>query len=193
MHALSGPGLLNRRADERRFLVSAVRSGDAAQAMARTDLPRARNSFIDQVVSGYLDMRPVRPLERRAINALGAAIADGLAMKLMTAENLSVLLRSGTVGDAAGQHHVRNGVAMGRARHPEHLRFRRTDHPGGEWLTGCRRGEPAGSPASIARVIGIRTPASTRFRSRPRGSARLDPAPPLIRESATIIAGRKPF
>lgn len=100
MHALSGPGLLNRRADERRFLVSAVRSGDAAQAMARTDLPRARNSFIDQVVSGYLDMRPVRPLERRAINALGAAIADGLAMKLMTAENLSVLLRSGTVGDA---------------------------------------------------------------------------------------------
>ncbi|WP_156952299.1 hypothetical protein [Bradyrhizobium sp. WSM1743] len=161
--------------------------------MARTDLPRVRNALIDQVVSGYLDMRPVRPLERRAINALGAAIADGLAMKLITAEKPVGTSEERYCWRRRGQHHVRNDVAIGRARHLEHLRFRRTDHPGGEWLTGCRRGEPAGSPASIAPVIGIRTPAPTRFRSRPRGSARLNQAPPLTRESATIIAGRKPF
>ncbi|MCK1297436.1 MULTISPECIES: DUF2939 domain-containing protein, partial [unclassified Bradyrhizobium] len=36
-------------------LVSAVRSGDAAQVMARTNLPRLRHSVVDQVVSAYLD------------------------------------------------------------------------------------------------------------------------------------------
>jgi hypothetical protein len=82
-------------------LVSAVRSGDAAQVMTRTNLPRIRHSIVDQVVSAYLDRvgqkRPVRPFERMAINAFGATIADDLAIKLMTPENLSVLLQSGTV------------------------------------------------------------------------------------------------
>ncbi|MGY4596921.1 hypothetical protein ACVWXL_004667 [Bradyrhizobium sp. GM22.5] len=36
-----------------------------------------------------------------AINAFGATIADDLAVKLMTPENLSVLLRSGNVRTAA--------------------------------------------------------------------------------------------
>ncbi|RZN08691.1 hypothetical protein CWO91_21270 [Bradyrhizobium genosp. SA-3] len=49
----------------------------------------------------YLDRvgqsRPVRPFERMAINA----IADDLAIKLMTPENLSVLLKRGTVRNAA--------------------------------------------------------------------------------------------
>src|SRR3954467_12805935 len=86
-------------------LVSAVRSGDAAQVMARTNLPRLRHSVVDQVVSAYLDRigqkRPVRPFERMAVNAVGATIADDLAVRLMTPENLSVLLRSGTVRNAA--------------------------------------------------------------------------------------------
>jgi hypothetical protein len=86
-------------------LVSAVRSGDAAQVMARTNLPRLRHSVVDQVVSAYLDRigrkRPVQPFERMAVNAFGATIADDLAVKLMTPENLSVLLRSGTVRNAA--------------------------------------------------------------------------------------------
>jgi len=82
-------------------LVSAVRSGDAAQVMSRTDLPRVRHSLVDQVMSAYLDRlgqkRPVRPFERMAIAAFGATIADDLAIKFMTPENLSVLLKSGTV------------------------------------------------------------------------------------------------
>jgi hypothetical protein len=43
----------------------------------------------------------VQPVERMAVNAFGATIADDLAVKLMTPENLSVLLRSGTVRNAA--------------------------------------------------------------------------------------------
>ncbi|QOZ69137.1 DUF2939 domain-containing protein [Bradyrhizobium arachidis] len=86
-------------------LISAVRSGNTAEVMARTNLPRVRHSLVDQVVSAYLDRlgqkRPVRPFERMAINAFGATIADDLATKLMTSENLSVLLKSGTVRSGA--------------------------------------------------------------------------------------------
>lgn len=86
-------------------LVSAVRSSDAAQVMTRTDLPRVRHSLVDQVVSAYLDRlgqkRPVRPLERMAISAIGATIANDLAIKLVTPENLSAVLKSGTVRNGA--------------------------------------------------------------------------------------------
>ncbi|UPK38213.1 DUF2939 domain-containing protein [Bradyrhizobium sp. 186] len=86
-------------------LVSAVRNGDANQIMTRTDIPRVRHSLVDQLISAYLDRlgqkRPVRPIERMAINTLGTSIADDFATKLTTPENLSVLLRSGTVRNAA--------------------------------------------------------------------------------------------
>jgi hypothetical protein len=86
-------------------LVSAVRNADVAQVMARTDMPRVRHSLVDQVMAAYLDRlgqkRPLRPIELVAINAFGATIADDFAAKLMTPENLAVLLKSGTVRNAA--------------------------------------------------------------------------------------------
>ena len=86
-------------------LVSAVRNADVAQVMARTDMPRVRHSLVDQVMAAYLDRlgqkRPLRPIELVAINAFGATIADDFAAKLMTPENLAVLLKSGTVHNAA--------------------------------------------------------------------------------------------
>ncbi|WP_245446747.1 DUF2939 domain-containing protein [Bradyrhizobium sp. MOS002] len=86
-------------------LVSAVRNADVAQVMARTDMPRVRHSLVEQVIAAYLDRlgqkRPLRPIERVAINAFGATLADELAAKLMTPENLAVLLKSGTVRNAA--------------------------------------------------------------------------------------------
>jgi hypothetical protein len=86
-------------------LVSAVRGADLGQVMARTDMLRVRHSIVDQVMTGYLERlgqkRQLRPIERIAIDAFGATIADDLAAKLMTPENLSALLKSGTVGRAA--------------------------------------------------------------------------------------------
>ncbi|MET4519859.1 DUF2939 domain-containing protein [Bradyrhizobium sp. I1.7.5] len=86
-------------------LVSAVRNGDAAQIMARIDLTRVRHSLGDQLMNAYLERlgqkRPLRPIEKIAINSLGTTIADDLATKLLTPENLSVLLRSGIVRNAA--------------------------------------------------------------------------------------------
>jgi hypothetical protein len=73
--------------------------------MARTDMPRVRHTLVDQVMATYLDRRgqkrPLRPIDRVAINPFGTTIAHDLAAKLMTPENLAVLLKSGTVGNAA--------------------------------------------------------------------------------------------
>ncbi|WP_027550937.1 DUF2939 domain-containing protein [Bradyrhizobium sp. Cp5.3] len=86
-------------------LVSAVRNGDVAQIMTRTDLPRVRHSLVEQLNTAYLERleqkRPLRPIERMAITSLGTTIADDFTTKLVTPENLSVLLRSGTVRNAA--------------------------------------------------------------------------------------------
>jgi len=73
-------------------LVSAVRDADVARVMAR--MPRVRHTLVDQVMATYLDRRgqkrPLRPIDRVAINAFGATIAHDLAAKLMTPENLAV-------------------------------------------------------------------------------------------------------
>ncbi|WGD48598.1 DUF2939 domain-containing protein [Bradyrhizobium sp. CB1650] len=86
-------------------LVSAVRNGDVSQIMTRTDLPRVRHSIVDQLMTAYLERlgqkRPLRPIERMAITSLGTTIADDFATKLITPENLSVLLGSGIVRNAA--------------------------------------------------------------------------------------------
>lgn len=82
-------------------LVAAARSGDADQMLARTDLPRVRHAFVDQLIDAYLRRlgreRPIKPFERLAINTFGASLADDLAGKLMTRENIAVLLQTGTV------------------------------------------------------------------------------------------------
>ena len=86
-------------------LVSAVRDGDAVQVMALTDVPRVRHSIVDQIVTSYLEKlgrnRPVKPLERLAVATFGATVADDLANRLITADNLAVLLKTGAVRNAA--------------------------------------------------------------------------------------------
>ncbi|MBW7974097.1 DUF2939 domain-containing protein [Bradyrhizobium sp. BR 10289] len=82
-------------------LAEAARRGDAEQVLARTDLPRVRHALVDQLVDAYLRRlgreRPIKPLERLAINTFGASIADELAAKLMTRENIAVLLQTGAL------------------------------------------------------------------------------------------------
>jgi hypothetical protein len=82
-------------------LVAVVRRADAEEVMMRTDLPRLRHAMVDQLVDAYLhrlgQQRPVKPFERLAINTFGASIADELAGKLMTRDNIAVLLQTGAV------------------------------------------------------------------------------------------------
>jgi hypothetical protein len=83
-----------------RGLIGAVRAGNGAEILARTDQPRLRHSLVDQIVSAYLvqigQNRPVKPLERMVANTYGASIADTLVSKMLTTENLTNILRAGT-------------------------------------------------------------------------------------------------
>jgi hypothetical protein len=85
-------------------LVHAARSGDGAELLARTDLPRLKHSLVDQIVVAYLRRigqdRPVKPLEQMLANTYGASIADALVGKLLTEQNLTNLLNKGAIVDA---------------------------------------------------------------------------------------------
>src|SRR3954453_23034831 len=97
-------------------LVEAVRSGNGAKILARTDLPRVKRSLTDQILAAYLDRlgakRPIKPLERMLANTYGASIADALVAKLLTEENLTRLLRTGALGHAAQNTQVGNLASL---------------------------------------------------------------------------------
>jgi hypothetical protein len=82
-------------------LVKAARAADGAAVLNRTDMFRLKESLVDQIVSAYLKRlgrdRPVKPLERMAANTFGASIADAMLSKMLTEQNLTQLLNSGTI------------------------------------------------------------------------------------------------
>ncbi len=82
-------------------LVNAAKSGDGAAVIARTDMDRLRHSLVDQIVAAYLDrVGRTKPLGRVLANTYGATIADAMLSKVLTAENLTKLLRTGAVPGA---------------------------------------------------------------------------------------------
>jgi hypothetical protein len=89
-----------------RGLVGAVRAGDGAEILARTDQPRLRHSLVDQIVSAYLvqigQNRPIKPFERMVANTYGASIADALVSAMLSSENLTSILRAGTFPSLPG-------------------------------------------------------------------------------------------
>jgi hypothetical protein len=99
-------------------LASAARASDGAEVIARTNVPRVRQAIIGQVIAAYLERvgqkRPVRPFERMAIETFGASIADELAIKLVTAENLSALLKSGAVRESTAGPQIGTMPALGQ-------------------------------------------------------------------------------
>jgi len=84
-------------------LAAAARASNGAEVMARTNVPRVRHAVVHQLITAYLakigQTRPVKPFERMAIETFGASLADDLAIKLITPDNLSAILRTGAVRD----------------------------------------------------------------------------------------------
>jgi hypothetical protein len=82
-------------------LIQAVRAGDGAEVLVRTDLPRLRHALVDQIIVAYLKRvgrdRPIKPIERIVANTYGASVADALVGKMLTAESLTNMLKNGTV------------------------------------------------------------------------------------------------
>jgi len=83
-------------------LVGAAKAGNGAEILARTDVPRLKRSLVDQIVTAYLirtgQNRPIKPIERLLANTYGATIADALVAKMLTAENLTNILKNGSLG-----------------------------------------------------------------------------------------------
>src|SRR4051812_36294849 len=86
-------------------LVEAARAGDATGVLERTDTVRVRRSLVDQIVTAYLKQigqdRTVKPLERLAADTVGATIADAMIAKWLTQENLTAILKTGTINSGA--------------------------------------------------------------------------------------------
>jgi len=86
-------------------LAGAARAGDGAAVLDRTDVQGLRRSLTDQIVRTYLERigtsRKVSAMEKMLVNTYGASIADAMVAKMLTADKLTQMLKSGNL-DAPG-------------------------------------------------------------------------------------------
>ena len=87
-------------------LASAARAGDVAKVLEKTDVRAVSRSLANQIVNAYLDRigatRKVGSMEKMLINTYGATIADAMAAKMLTADNLTQMLKSGKIEGSKG-------------------------------------------------------------------------------------------
>jgi len=80
-------------------LVSAVQAGDGAAVMAQTDARALSHSLTGQIVRAYLELigakHKIGPRERMIANTYGATIADAMVSKMLTADKLTEILKTG--------------------------------------------------------------------------------------------------
>jgi hypothetical protein len=126
-------------------LASAARTGNGAEILARTDLPALKRSLTEQIVTAALarigESRPIKPMEKMIASTYGSSIADALLTKLLTADNLTELLRSGRISQpgapaltglpALGQLDIDVSSVLGRFRFisPATIGIRLDDSP----------------------------------------------------------------
>jgi hypothetical protein len=107
-------------------LASAVRAGDAAAVLENTDVKALTHSLTDQVVGAYLDRvgatRRISPMEKMLVNAYGGSIADAMIAKMLTADRLTQILKSGKLQGAPDAPAVAGIPAL-------------ADLPTGNWLS----------------------------------------------------------
>src|ERR1700738_1580905 len=86
-------------------LAAAARAGDGAAVLERTDVQGLRRSLTDQIVRTYLERigsaRRISAMEKMLANTYGAPIADAMVAKILTADKLTQMLKSGNL-DAPG-------------------------------------------------------------------------------------------
>lgn len=80
-------------------LANAVRAGDGAGVIARTDVPSVTQSIADQVVAAYLarigETRQVGSSEKMLIRAAGSGVVQAMIAKMLTPEHLAQFLKTG--------------------------------------------------------------------------------------------------
>jgi Protein of unknown function (DUF2939) len=87
-------------------LIAAARAGNGAAVMERIDVPSLTRSLTSQIVAAYLERvgatRRISPLEKVLVNTYGATVADAMVAKLLTAERLTQILKTGNLEAAPG-------------------------------------------------------------------------------------------
>ena len=87
-------------------LASAARAGDIAKVLEKTDVKAVTRSLSTQIVNAYLDRigatRKVGSMEKMLINTYGATVADAMAAKMLTADNLTQILKNGKLEASQG-------------------------------------------------------------------------------------------
>jgi hypothetical protein len=82
-------------------LASAVRAGDGRAVIERTDIKALNHSLTDQIVWAYMERigatRQIKPMEKLLINTYGATIADAMVAKMLTADKLTQILKTGSL------------------------------------------------------------------------------------------------
>ena len=82
-------------------LIAAARSGDGGAVIERTDVSALNRSLTNQIVAAYLERigatRRISPIEKMLINTYGATIADAMVAKMLTADNLTQILKTGNL------------------------------------------------------------------------------------------------
>ena len=105
-------------------LASAARNGDGAKILERTDIKALNRSLTNQIVDAYLERigttRRVSPMEKTLINTYGASIADAMVAKMLTADKLTQILKTGNMEGAPGLPSFAGLPALADL-HPENL------------------------------------------------------------------------
>ena len=82
-------------------LASAARAGDGVKVLEQTDVRALNRSVAHQIVGAYLERigetRRVSPTEKMLMNTYGATIADAMVAKMLTADNLTQMLKTGNL------------------------------------------------------------------------------------------------
>jgi hypothetical protein len=87
-------------------LIAAAREGNGAAVIERVNLPSLTRSLTSQIVAAYLERigatRRISPMERMLVNTYGATVADAMVAKMLTAEKLTQMLKTGKLDATPG-------------------------------------------------------------------------------------------
>jgi hypothetical protein len=87
-------------------LAAAARAGDGAKVLEHTDVKALNRSLTNQILAAYFERigatRRISPAEKMLINTYGASIADAMVAKMLTADRLTQMLKTGNLDGTAG-------------------------------------------------------------------------------------------
>ncbi len=87
-------------------LASAARAGDGVKVLEQSDIKALNRSLTNQIVGAYLERiggtRRISPMEKTLINTYGASIADAMVAKMLTADKLTEMLKTGKLEGTTG-------------------------------------------------------------------------------------------